>query len=151
VTFVVALPSFWVLNRLLGLGDDFAQVLRALVGTQAALTIILASLGPFTVLYYCSWSNYQGAILFNALMFAVAAGSAQWRLSRYYRPLIARNRRHRAMQMLWLVIYGFVGIQMGWTLRPFIGDPVQPVQFFRSEPFSNAYVVIGRLVWGLLR
>lgn len=148
---MVALPSFWVLNRLLGLGDDFGKVLRALVATQATLTIVLASLAPLTLLYYCSADNYQGAILFNAMMFATAAVAAQWRLSRYYRPLIAENSRHRAMLFLWLLLYGFVGIQMGWTLRPFIGDPVQPVQFFRAEPFSNAYVVVLRLVWGVLR
>lgn len=151
VTFIVALPSFWVLNRLLGLGDDFAQVLRALVATQAALTIILASLAPFTLLCYASWENYPGATLFNAMAFAIAAVSAQLRLSRYYRPLIARNPRHRAMQALWLVIYSFVGIQMGWTLRPFIGNPEQPVQFFRSEPFTNAYTVIAKLVWTMIQ
>lgn len=149
VTFVVALPSFWVLNRLFGLGDDFAEVLRALVATQAALTIILASLAPFTLLVYSSWNDYQGSILFNGLVFGIAAISAQWRLSRYYRPLIAHNPRHRAMQMLWLIIYSFVGIQMGWTLRPFIGNPAQSVEFFRSEPFSNAYVVILRLLWSV--
>ena len=27
------------------------------------------------------------------------------------------------MLRTWLVIYVFVGIQMGWVLRPFIGDP----------------------------
>jgi hypothetical protein len=31
-------------------------------------------------------TDYQGVILFNALVFGIAAVSAQWRLSRYYRP-----------------------------------------------------------------
>ena len=45
-------------------------------------------------------------------------------------------------------IFSLVGMQMGWMLRPFVGTPGRPVTFFREEPFSNAYVVIARLVFG---
>ena len=48
----------------------------------------------------------------------------------------------------WLIAYTFVGIQMGWMLRPFVGTPGIPVTFFRQEPFTNAYVVIAKLVFG---
>ena len=51
-TFCLSLPSFWVLNTLAGLAGDFGQVLRALVATQAGLTIVLASLAPFTLTWY---------------------------------------------------------------------------------------------------
>jgi hypothetical protein len=33
---------------------------------------------------------------------------------------------------LWLMLYGFVGTQLGWTLRPFFGDPDKPFVLFRS-------------------
>lgn len=151
VTFLVALPSFWVLNLLLGLSGDFPRVFRGLVATQASLTVVLAALCPFTALWYASSSNYGHAILFNGGMFAVASFTAQWRLRQYYRPLVQRNPRHRWMQRLWLLIYCFVGIQMGWTLRPFIGDPNSQIQFFRDGALSNAYVVVGRLLLGLVR
>ena len=151
VTFALGLPSFWVLNRLMGLGSDFAEAFRALVATQAGLTIILASLSPFTGLWYASSDAYQPAILFNGLMFAIASFSAQWLLRRYYRPLIARDRRHRYLLRLWLIIYAFVGIQMGWILRPFIGDPGSRVQFFREGALGNAYVVIAEMIWHVVR
>src|SRR5688572_19713005 len=48
LTFAISLPSFFVLNTLLGVRDDFGDAVRALVATQAALTIILASLAPIT-------------------------------------------------------------------------------------------------------
>src|SRR5215210_4606191 len=40
VTFGLSLPSFFVLNTLLGVRGDFAYVLRGLLATQAALTIV---------------------------------------------------------------------------------------------------------------
>jgi hypothetical protein len=149
-TFALSLPSFFVLNTLLGVRSDFAEAVRALMTTQAGLTIILASLAPFTAFWYASTADYQAAILFNALMFAVASLSAQAVLRRDYQPLLARNPVHRRLLRAWIVIYAFVGIQMGWLLRPFIGHPRTPVQFFRAERWDNAYVIIVQMIWDVL-
>jgi hypothetical protein len=146
VTFLIALPSFFVLNTLLGVRGDFAYVLRSLLMTQAGLTIILASLAPFTLLWYASVANYDAAILFNTLMFGVASVTAQVLLYRYYRPMIARRPVHAKLFRIWLVLYAFVGVQMGWTLRPFIGNPTGPVQFFREGAWGNAYVELVKIV-----
>jgi hypothetical protein len=149
-TFLLSLPSFFVLNTLFGLRDDFARVVRALISTQAGLTVILSALAPFTAFWYVSGSNYEPAILFNGMMFAVASFSAQWMLRREYIPLIASNPKHRWMLRTWIVIYVFVGIQMGWVLRPFIGNPKAPVQFFREGSWSNAYEVVLQMIWDVL-
>ena len=130
-TSVIALPSFFVLNTLFGLRRDFVQAVRALLATQAGLAIILASLAPFTAFWYASSGDYPAAIRFNALMFASGSIGAQWLLRGYYQPLIRRNPRHRWMLYTWMVVYIFVGIQMGWLLRPFVGTPGKHVQFFR--------------------
>ena len=149
-TFLLSLPSFFVLNTLLGLRNDFTRVVTSLLATQASLTVILGSLAPVTAFWYVSSSEYQPAILFNGLMFAVASISAQWLLRREYRPLIARHPAHRWMLRTWIVIFVFVGIQMGWVLRPFIGNPHAPVQFFREDSWSNAYEVVGEMMWRVM-
>lgn len=150
VTFLLALPSFFVLNNLVGVGEDFRRVLRALVTTQAVLTIVLASLAPFTLLWYASLSDYRIAIFFNGLMFAVASITAQAWLRRHYSPLIARDARHRVLLRVWLLLYAFVGIQMGWVLRPFVGDPGNTVQFFRADSWGNAYVILSQMIYRMI-
>ena len=50
-TVALALPSFFVLNSLFGLREDFGQAVRAVVSAQAGLVIILASLTPLTVFF----------------------------------------------------------------------------------------------------
>jgi hypothetical protein len=153
-TFLIGFCSFFMLNTLFGLRRDFVQAVRALLATQAGLAIILASLAPFTALWYASSADYAAAVRFNLLMFAVASLGAQWLLLGYYRPLIRRNRKHRWMLWTWIVIYAFVGIQMAWGLRPFVGAPGAPVQFFRAGDWENAYVeafaVVARLLAGML-
>lgn len=150
VTFLISLPSFFVINTLMGLRRDFAQAVRALITTQAGLTVVLASLAPFTGLWYASTSEYNPSIVFNALMFAIASFTAQFILRRLYRPLIERDARHRLLLRLWLVIYVFVGIQMGWVLRPFVGSPISETRFFREGAFTNAYIAVGKLLWNVL-
>ena len=50
------------------------------------------------------------------------------------------------MSEIWLLIYAFVGIQMAWVLRPFIGDPHSPTHFFREGAWGNAYVEIVHII-----
>jgi hypothetical protein len=150
VTFALSLPPFFVINTLLGLRDDFAQALRSLMAAQAALTIVLASLAPVTAFWYFSYRDYPTAVFFNFVVFAAATILAQRVLRGHYQILIARCPRHRVMLNAWLVVYGFVGVQMGWVLRPFVGDPNMPAAFFRSEAWSNAYVNLAQLIWGVL-
>ena len=149
-TFALSVPSFYVVNTLLGLRPDFPRVIRALMITQAGLTAILTSLSPFTAFWYASGTGYHPAILFNGAMFGVASLGAQWILRREYAPLIRRDEKHRWMLRTWILIYVFVGIQMAWVLRPFIGDPTRPVQFFREDSWSNAYEVVLKMIWDVL-
>jgi hypothetical protein len=149
-TLAFCLPSYFVANTLVGLRSDFASALRAIVTSQAVLTIVLAALAPLTLFWYASSTHYHAAILFNAAMFAVASLASQAALARAYRPLIARSPRHRALLRAWIVIFAFVGIQMGWTLRPFVGSPDQPVRFFRGGELENAYVIVGRMIWEIV-
>jgi hypothetical protein len=150
VTTALAMPSFFVVNTLLGLRAAFPDAARAVTATQAAVAVVLASLAPYTALWYASARDYHEATLFNAVMFTVASLSAQWVLRRRYALLIARNPRHKWMMWAWLGGYAFVGIQMGWVLRPFIGQPDKPVTFFRQEVWGNAYVIVVELMWQAL-
>lgn len=151
VTFLLCLPSFFVLNTVAGLREDFGQVLEAVVGAQACLTVVLASLAPVTAFFYVCSSSYTFAVFFNGVVFALASVSAQVIIRRYYTPLIGRSLRHKQLRLAWLFLYAFVGVQMAWVLRPFIGDPRLPVAFFREGAWGNAYVTVGRLTAGVLR
>jgi hypothetical protein len=146
-TFGLSLPSFFVLNTIAGVASDFHDALKAHVQTQAATCLLLVSVAPVTGFWYASGSGYNGAIAFNAMLFGVASVAGQLVLRRLYRPLVERNRVHRVMLGAWLVLYSFVGIQMAWVLRPFVGAPDRPTQFFREGAWGNAYVEL----FGILR
>jgi hypothetical protein len=141
-TLLICLPSFFVLNTVAGLRADFGRALAGLLASQAALTMVLCSLAPFTAVWYLSVEDYHAAVLFNGAAFALASISAQLTLRRHYLPLIRANRKHRLLLRVWLALYAFVGMQLGWVLRPFVGQPNAPVQWFRADAWGNAYVEI---------
>lgn len=141
-TFALSLPCFFVFNAIAGVAGDFREVMKTLVATQSPLSVLLGSLSPLTLMMYASGGGYLTGVLFNAAMFAAASLGILPVVRRNYRLLIRRNPTHRRMAALWMLLYSFVGIQMGWSLRPFIGDPNNVTEFFRSNGWGNAYVVI---------
>lgn len=49
---------------------------------------------------------------------------------------------------VWALLFGFVGTQLAWTLRPFIGEPNHPFQLFRDIEgsfYSNVLSTIASL------
>jgi len=59
------------------------------------------------------------------------------------RPRPARPASFRVFTF-WTLIYGVVGAQMGWVLRPFIGTPDLPFELFRAERESNFFAAFFR-------
>ena len=52
---------------------------------------------------------------------------------------------------IWVIIYGLVGAQMGWLLRPFIGHPNMPFEWFRARQgnfFQSVWHQLEKLMGG---
>ncbi|MEU4555838.1 hypothetical protein [Micromonospora violae] len=67
------------------------------------------------------------------------------------RPAPGDSRQRPASMTLlyiWILLFGFVGTQLAWTLRPFFGDPGQDFAFFRSID-GNFYAEILRTIANL--
>jgi len=52
---------------------------------------------------------------------------------------------------IWILLFGFVGTQLAWTLRPFFGSPDEPFAIFRNLEgtfYSDIFATIGKLLTG---
>lgn len=73
--------------------------------------------------------------------------------ARQRQDLAARPEGSASMTLLyiWILLFGFVGTQLAWTLRPFFGSPDKPFQLFRSIGgtfYADILQTIGRLIGG---
>jgi hypothetical protein len=51
----------------------------------------------------------------------------------------------RTIFAIWVIVFGLIGSQMGWVLRPFIGSPDAPVTFFRAREGNFFSAVADRI------
>jgi hypothetical protein len=63
------------------------------------------------------------------------------------RPGEATRRQTAGLRIfrVWLFAYAVVGAQMGWLLRPFIGNPAAPFTLFRAREGSFFLAVVSHL------
>jgi hypothetical protein len=138
-----------MLAPLLGLNISFRQSFSAIL---MSLTIASAILGAFSPLIaFMIWNappitpeTVQGAsyafiklVHVVVITFAGVMGNAQ------LFQLLSRLGRSRAVAFrvlfAWLAINLFLGSQLSWILRPFIGAPNLPVEFFRATAFQGNF------------
>ena len=60
----------------------------------------------------------------------------------------AVGRHVRMVFRIWVVVFGLVGGQMAWMLRPFIGNPTTPFTFLRPRE-SNFFEAVFDRAWDL--
>jgi hypothetical protein len=168
LTLIVTLPSLYVLSALARSRLSFTHTVRLLLAAVTVNLALLASFGPVTGFFTLSTESYPFMILLNVGFFTVSgiAGLVFLRKALIVvfetepapvpppgQPLPAESIAIRASRSAprqdpaarvftgWTVIYAVVGAQMGWILRPFIGAPSEPFQWFRERD-SNFFVVV---------
>lgn len=73
------------------------------------------------------------------LLKGVRGGDAPGALDRLDQPAISAPVK--AVFRLWVIVFGLVGAQMGWVLRPFIGDPNSDFTWFRPRDSNFLHAV----------
>jgi hypothetical protein len=58
----------------------------------------------------------------------------------------AINAQVRFIFRCWIFVFGIVGAQVGWLMRPFIGNPNQPFEWFRPRE-SNFFEAVSQTFW----
>jgi hypothetical protein len=148
LTLVVTLPSLYVLSALARSRLSFLHTLRLLLAAVTVNCALLASFGPVTGFFTLSTESYPFMILLNVAFFAcsgiVGLSFLRKTLDAVFAPETGTPASQSAASQVfraWILIYAIVGAQMGWILRPFIGAPNAPFQWFRARD-SNFFVAV---------
>jgi hypothetical protein len=133
-----------VLAPLLGLNIGFCQSFLAILLSFTIAAAILGSFSPLVV--FMIWnappmsSNlavfgrpYSFIMLAHVTVIAFAGIVGNLRLVQLLRQLSGSARIARRVLLAWLAGNLFLGSQLSWILRPFIGAPGLPVAFSRGH------------------
>jgi hypothetical protein len=151
-----------MLAPLLGLNVPFRQSFLAILSSFSIAAAILGSFSPLAAFLVwnapplsadvaSSGSAYDIIQLAHVAVIAFAGIAANLRLAQFLRALSGEVKVARRVLLAWLAGNLFLGSQLSWILRPFIGSPVLPVEFLRATAFKgNFYESVFRSVSHLL-
>jgi hypothetical protein len=138
-----------MLAPLLGLNIPFRQSFSAIV---MSFTITAAILGAFSPLIaFLVWnapdmaaknfsgSTYDFILLAHVSVIALAGVTGNVRLFQLLAQLGGSRAVALRVQFAWLAGNLFLGSQLSWILRPFIGSPTLPVEFFRKAALHGNF------------
>ena len=138
-----------MLAPLLGLNIPFRQSFSAIVMSHAITAAIFGAFSPLTA--FLVWNapalstGAAGAPAYSFVMVAQVAVIALAGMTGNLRlyQLLAKIGGSRAVAarvlFVWLAGNLFLGAQLSWIMRPFIGSPDLPVQFFREHALHGNF------------
>jgi len=138
-----------MLAPLLGLNITFRQSLLAVLISFAIIAAILGAFSPLVA--FLIWNapamspdvkataTYGFIKLTCTLIIAFAGIVGNVRLFQLLAQLAGRKAVARRVLFAWLAVNLFLGSQLTWIARPFIGSPQLPVAFFRENALKGNF------------
>lgn len=155
LTLLICLPTLYFMDIVLGSKRTFSQYVALLLASMAMISVMLFGFAPVTLFFRLSIDDYWFFLLLNIVVLGFT-GVVGVRF--FYKSMITLMEKETAGKIsanrhklitAWLFLYGFVGSQLGWTLRPFVGTPEEPFALFR-EIESNFYIQVIKIVGKVL-
>jgi len=149
LTLIVCFPALYLSNCLHGPRLNLRQCSRLLLIAVSANAVALSSYAPFSVFFTLttSRSGYGFLVLMHVVVFGLSGMASVVVISMIFRATaVAMGHRLGArFVMMWAILYAFVGTQMSWALRPWVGSWSGPYAPFR--PLGGSFI---EAVWRLL-
>jgi hypothetical protein len=152
-TLIICSPTLYFFNVLYGSNQSLTQNVALMLTAITVTSVLLLSFAPIVVFFLLTTSGYQFFKLLNVAFFAVCGVVGVAFLSQGMRVVSAAGeegaRARRWVMWLWVLVYAFVGSQMAWTLRPFIGAPSMKFELFRQlggNFYANIFASIGEIL-----
>lgn len=137
-----------LLAQVFGSGLSFRQTSLAILMSFTIASLVLAALSPVAFFLYRNTPPLDSAargtghsltLLGDVLFIAYAGVVANRRLLRLLERCCATPAAARRVFWSWLAGNLFLGAQLSWILRPFIGSPGLAIQFLRDDPMRGNF------------
>ncbi len=153
ITLIICFPTLYFFNVLFGSRKTAGQYFSMLLTAVSVISVLLFSFAPITLFFLLSTRHYQFFTLLNVAIFAITGLIGIKFLYQGMRLMTEQDSEGMETRMgilrFWLILYAFVGTQLGWTLRPFFGTPGSQFVLFR-ELEGNFYLSLVKAIGEIL-
>ena len=152
LTLIICFPTLYFFNVMFGSKQTFKQYLTLLMAAMAEISVLQLGFAPVALFFMLSTNDYQFFKILNVGIFGltgVLGVKFFYEGMKFMTEVDSDGAKTRlGIVKLWLILYAFVGTQLGWVLRPFFGAPGTPFQIFREQDsnfYLNVFKSIGEL------
>jgi len=150
---IICFPAFFVIQSILGSKLTILQMISVILSGFVMITTILVSFAPIILFFLITGGSYAFIQLLHVAIFVLAG---LFGMNSIIEALIFSCEKKNIYPKVgvqvfkfWIVILAFVGAQLAWSLRPFIGAKSLPFQIFREQE-GNIYQSIIYAIGDLL-
>jgi hypothetical protein len=156
-TLFICVPSLYFFSLLFGSNQSLRQSLAVILTAITVTSVLLLSCAPITLFFLLTTSHYQFFKLLNVAIFAISGLMGVVFLYQGIKVVSGSETEgagsRKFVLIAWMFVYAFVGSQMAWTIRPFIGAPGSPFELFRQlggNFYANVLQSIGEVLGFLI-
>jgi hypothetical protein len=153
LTSLICLPTLYLFNTLFGARQSIQQNLAMYLAPITVMTVMLFGFAPIILFFLITTNDYQFFKLLNVAVFGISGFIGMWFLLKGMWIISDDEEngvRIRPLTLLfWICLYAFVGSQMAWTLRPFIGHPDAPFELLRQAGgnfYTDVWFSLGEIL-----
>jgi len=113
---------------------------------------------PITAFFLITGANYYFQHLLNIAIAGIAGLFGMYALHEGLSLVCEKRevypRKALTIMRAWAVLFAFVGIQLAWSLRPFLGDRNQPFRVFgtyQGNFYAAVIYAVNKLIQGEAR
>jgi hypothetical protein len=151
---LICFAAFFILQHVLGSKLGFRQVLAGILSGFVMIALVMAAFAPIVLFFLITGDNYAFLKLRHVLIFALAgAFGMKTVLDGLKFCCETKNVCPKVGVVVfrfWIAILAFVGMQLAWNLRPFIGSRDLPLQMLRQRE-GNFYLTVARAAADLVK
>jgi hypothetical protein len=135
LTLLIVFPPIYVSNAFVGGRFSFHRMFALLISSVAISVTILASMATVAFFFALTTRSYDFIKLLHVLFFVYSGAAGLDYLRRCVHEVSTAAGRKTPLRVfaMWLLLYMFVGTQLAWVLRPFVGSPNEQFQVFRPR------------------
>lgn len=154
-TLVICFPSFYIVQLILGSKLRINQLMIILLAGFLMVSITMVAFAPIVLFFQLSGDNYHFLQLLHVFIFAFSGVFGMKvvldALTAIFEGKSIYPKIGLTVFKIWVIIFAFVGIQLSWNMRPFIGSKEISFELFRQETSGNFYGTVFSSLGSLFR
>lgn len=145
LTLLICLPTLYIFNIFFGSSRSLTQHFIIVLTAASVISALLLGFAPVTLFFLITTNNYQFFKLLNVAIFILTGVIGVQFLYQGMKSISVQDEEGKSARtkilQFWLILYGFVGSQLGWVIRPIFGNPDTKFVLFRQMQ-GNIYLDI---------